>query len=46
VGTFIEIGPGSVLAGLIRRINREVKTVNISNVENIKNLDFSGYKQG
>jgi [acyl-carrier-protein] S-malonyltransferase len=46
VATFIETGPGNVLSGLIRRINREVKTINISNVENIKSLDFSECRQG
>ena len=38
VSTFIEIGPGKVLAGLIKRINREVKTVNIGDAEAIKSL--------
>jgi len=38
VSTFIEIGPGKVLTGLIRRINRDVKTVNIGDVEEIKGI--------
>ena len=38
VTTFIEIGPGKVLSGLIKRINKDVKTVNIGDAESIKNL--------
>ncbi len=38
VSTFIEIGPGKVLSGLIRRINKNVKTVNIGDMPAIKNL--------
>ena len=36
--TFIEIGPGKVLSGLIKRISKEMNTVNIGDVEAIKNL--------
>ena len=36
VSTFIEIGPGKVLTGLIKRINRDVSTVNIGDAETIK----------
>jgi [acyl-carrier-protein] S-malonyltransferase len=38
VSTFIEIGPGEVLSGLVRRINREAKTVNLGGVDAIRNL--------
>ena len=38
VATFIEIGPGEVLSGLVRRINKDVKTINIGDVDAIKNL--------
>lgn len=38
VSTFIEIGPGEVLSGLIRRINKDVKTINIGDVDAIRHL--------
>ncbi|WP_425479144.1 ACP S-malonyltransferase [Dehalogenimonas alkenigignens] len=38
VSTFIEVGPGKVLSGLVRRINRDVRTINISEAQAIKNL--------
>lgn len=33
-----EVGPGKVLAGLIKKINKEIEVVNIENVENIESL--------
>ncbi|MDD5039382.1 MAG: ACP S-malonyltransferase [Dehalococcoidales bacterium] len=38
VSTFVEIGPGKVLSGLIKRINKDVNTLNISDSETIKTL--------
>ena len=38
VNNFIEIGPGKVLSGLIKRINKEVKVQSINSEEDINNL--------
>jgi [acyl-carrier-protein] S-malonyltransferase len=38
ISTFIEIGPGKVLTGLIKRINKDVNTVNIGDAEAIRGL--------
>ncbi len=39
VESFIEIGPGKVLSGLIKRIDNKVKLMQINNLDDIKNLD-------
>ena len=39
VSTFIEIGPGRVLTGLIKRINKNVRILNIGDVNAIKNIE-------
>lgn len=36
--TFIEIGPGKVLTGLIKRINKDVQTINIGDAQDIKEI--------
>jgi [acyl-carrier-protein] S-malonyltransferase len=38
VPTFIEIGPGKVLTGLIRRIDKEARTINMGDLEAIRTL--------
>ena len=38
VNHFIEIGPGKVLSGLVKRINKEVTVNSINNTEDIKNI--------
>ena len=35
---FIEIGPGKVLSGLIKRIDRKVETIQVNNIEDLENL--------
>ncbi|MFL2903074.1 MAG: ACP S-malonyltransferase [Candidatus Pelagibacter sp.] len=38
INHFIEIGPGKVLSGLVKRINRDAKINTINNMEDIENL--------
>jgi [acyl-carrier-protein] S-malonyltransferase len=42
VSTFIEIGPGNVLTGLIKRINRDVTAINIGDVQSVKKFVSTG----
>ena len=38
VNQFIEIGPGKVLSGLVKRINKEVKISSINSIDEIKSI--------
>mgnify|MGYP001326038950 CR=1 FL=1 len=37
---FIEIGPGKILSGLVKRINKDVQVISINKEEEIKNINI------
>ena len=39
VSTFIEVGPGNVLSGLVKRIDRSVKSISVNNLDSLKTLE-------
>ena len=38
ISKFIEIGPGKVLSGLVKRINRNAELLQINDLEDIKKI--------
>jgi [acyl-carrier-protein] S-malonyltransferase len=34
--TFVEVGPGNVLSGLVKRIDRGVKTMSVNSIESLE----------
>jgi [acyl-carrier-protein] S-malonyltransferase len=39
VSTFVEVGPGNVLGGLLKRIDRSVKTISVNNLAALDELE-------
>jgi [acyl-carrier-protein] S-malonyltransferase len=39
VRTYVEVGPGNVLSGLVKRIDRSVKTVSVNNLAALNKLE-------
>ena len=39
VSTFVEVGPGNVLSGLVKRIDRSVKSIPVNNLDSLKKLE-------
>jgi [acyl-carrier-protein] S-malonyltransferase len=39
VKTFVEVGPGNVLSGLVKRIDRGVRTVSVSNLAGLRKAE-------
>ena len=39
VTVFVEVGPGNVLSGLLKRIDRSVRTVSVSNMQELRELE-------
>lgn len=44
IDTFIEIGPGKTLSGFVKRTSKEVKILNINNVESLENVLNGGLR--
>ena len=41
VRTFVEVGPGNVLSGLVKRIDQSVETVSVNNLASLAKLEES-----
>lgn len=39
VSTFVEVGPGNVLSGLLKRIDRSVKAVSVNSLESLEQVE-------
>ena len=41
VKKFVEIGPGKVLSGLIKRIDRSVKLISVNDVDDLEKINLN-----
>ena len=41
---FIEIGPGKSLSGFVKKINKDVKVINIQNISDVEGIDLEDLK--
>jgi len=39
VSTFVEVGPGNVLSGLLKRIDRSVKAISVNSLESLERIE-------
>jgi len=39
VSTFVEVGPGNVLSGLLKRIDRSVKAISVNSLESLETIE-------
>ena len=45
VKNFVEIGPGKILSGMIKRIDRNVNIVSVNELDDIKNISFNDWSK-
>ena len=41
VKNFVEIGPGKILSGMIKRIDRNVNIVSVNELNDLKNINLN-----
>ncbi len=41
VRKFIEIGPGKVLSGLIKRIDKNINLISVNEIDDLKNINLN-----
>ena len=44
INCFIEVGPGNILANLVKRISKTMTTISISKIEDLEKLKLTNIK--